>query len=153
MTDITQPLAALDIPVRARASNYPPVYAAMMAGRSKRQLGEAFGLTRFGVNLVELVPGARSSLLHRHTRQQEFVCVLAGTPVLRLDAAEHELAPGVCIGFRSDGPAHCLVNRSNAPVCYLEFGDRDGFRQTCRMLAQISVRSNGVIASSMSTPR
>jgi len=125
MTDTAQPLTAFDIPIRARSSNYPPVYAAMMAGRSKRQLGEAFGLTRFGVNLVELAPGARSSLLHRHSRQQEFVYVLAGNPVLRLDGDEHQLAPGICIGFRPDGPAHCLVNRSNAPVCYLEIGDRD----------------------------
>ena len=125
MTDMTQPLTAFDFPIRARASNYPPVYAAMMAGRSKRQLGEAFGLTRFGVNLVELAPGARSALLHRHSHSQEFVYILAGTPVLRLDADEHELAPGMCIGFRPDGPAHCLVNRSNAPACYLEIGDRD----------------------------
>lgn len=119
------PLAAFDIPPRARQSNYPPVYAALMDGRIKRQLGEAFRLTRFGVNLVVLAPGARSSLLHRHSRQQEFVYILAGNPVLRLDAEEHELAPGMCIGFRPDGPAHCLVNRSDLPACYLEIGDRD----------------------------
>jgi len=74
---------------------------------------------------VELAPGARSALLHRHSHSQEFVYILAGTPVLRLDADEHELAPGMCIGFRPDGPAHYLVNRSNAPACYLEIGDRD----------------------------
>lgn len=125
MTDITHALAALDIPHRAQHSNYPPVFAALMAGRSKRQLGEAFGLTRFGVNLVELAPGARSALLHRHSHSQEFVYVLAGTPVLRLDAEECELAPGMCIGFRPDGPAHCLVNRSDLPARYFEIGDRD----------------------------
>jgi uncharacterized cupin superfamily protein len=125
MTDPTHPLAALDIPPRARLSNYPPVYAALMDGRSKRQLGEAFGLTRFGVNLVELAPGARSSLLHRHSHSQEFVFILTGTPVLRLDAEERQLAPGMCIGFRPDDPAHCLVNRADLPACYLEIGDRD----------------------------
>ncbi len=125
MTLTTRPLAALDIAPRAQHSNYPPVYAALMAGRSKRQLGEAFGLTRFGVNLVELAPGARSALLHRHSHSQEFVYILGGTPVLRLDAEERQLAPGMCIGFRPDGLAHCLVNRSELPACYLEIGDRN----------------------------
>ncbi|MET0360289.1 MAG: cupin domain-containing protein [Sphingobium sp.] len=125
MYQIKEPLAALDVAPRAKLSNYPPVFAARMAGRSKRQLGDAYGLTRFGVNLVELTPGARSSLLHRHSRQQEFVFILTGRPMLRIDEEERELAPGMCIGFLPDGPAHCLVNRSDTLVRYLEIGDRD----------------------------
>lgn len=125
MNHRTEPLAAIDVGPRQRLSNYPPVFAALMTGRSKRQLGDVFGLTRFGVNLVELAPGARSALLHRHSHQQEFVFILAGNPVLRLGGEERELAPGMCIGFLPEGPAHCLVNRSPRPVRYLEIGDRD----------------------------
>lgn len=125
MTPISEPIVALSVAPRAKPSNYPPVFAARMAGRSKRQLGDAFGLTRFGVNLVELEPGARSALLHRHTRQHEFVFILTGCPVLVTDEGERNLEPGMCIGFLPAGPAHYLVNRSDALVSYLEIGDRD----------------------------
>lgn len=125
MTQMSEPLCALDVAPRAKASNYPPVFAARMVGRTKRQLGDAFGLTRFGVNLVELAAGARSALLHRHTRQQEFVYILAGQPVLLIDHGERQLEPGMCVGFVPQGPAHCLVNRSSTVVRYLEIGDRD----------------------------
>lgn len=125
MTQMSEPCYALDIPPRAKLSNYPRAFAARMAGRTKRQLGEAFGLTHFGVNLVDLAPGARSALLHRHNRQQEFVFVLTGRPVLLMDEDERVLEPGMCVGFLPAGPAHCLVNRSDAPVRYLEMGDRD----------------------------
>lgn len=120
-----EPLVALDIAPRAKLSNYPPIFAARMAGRSKRQLGDVFGITRFGVNLVDLAPGARSALLHRHSRQQEFVFVLVGRPILLTDEGERELEPGMCVGFLPAGPAHCILNRSDDVVRYLEIGDRD----------------------------
>ncbi|WP_029554847.1 cupin domain-containing protein [Xanthobacter sp. 91] len=119
------PLAAEDVPPRTKPSNYPAPFAARMAGREKRQLGDAFGLSRFGVNLTTLAPGAQSALLHRHTRQEEFVYILAGTPTLRTDEGEFPLGPGMCIGFPANGLAHHLVNRSAAEVRYLEIGDRD----------------------------
>lgn len=115
---------ALDIPIRQTTSIYPAVFAARMGGRVKRQLGNHFGLTNFGVNLTELAPGAQSALLHRHTRQDEFVYILAGTPTLRTEAGDQLLAPGMCVGFPAAGIAHQLLNLSDAPVQYLEIGDR-----------------------------
>ena len=64
-------LRASDVPVRAQRSIYPEPFASMMAGRDKRQLGEAFGLANFGVNLTTLAPGAMSALRHAHSRQDE----------------------------------------------------------------------------------
>lgn len=119
------PLPALDVPPRSRPSNYPPVFATRVAGRQKRALGDAFGLSRFGVNLTILSPGGQSALLHRHTRQEEFVYILKGHPTLRTDEGEHVLAPGMCIGFPANGLAHHLVNRTDEEVHYLELGDRD----------------------------
>lgn len=119
------PLAATDVPPRVKPSNYPAEFAARVAGREKRQLGDAFGLSRFGVNLTTLAPGAQSALLHRHTRQEEFVYILAGAPTLRTDEGEFLLAPGMCVGFPANGLAHHLVNRTAEPVQYLEIGDRD----------------------------
>lgn len=115
---------ALDVPPRARASNYPEPFAARMAGREKRALGDLFGLSRFGVNLTRLAPGAQSSLRHAHSAQDEFVYILQGRPTLVTDRGEVELAPGMCAGFKAGGEAHHLVNRGADEVLYLEVGDR-----------------------------
>lgn len=125
MTDTARPVAAMDVSVRARPSHYPAPFADMVAGREKRALGDVFGLTKFGVNLTILSPGARSALLHRHSHQQEFIYILSGTPTLRTDAEEYAMQPGMCVGFMPGGDAHQLVNRSDAEVVYLEIGDRD----------------------------
>jgi len=127
MTETEFPLAlpAAAVPPRGVASGYPPEFAERLAGREKRVLGDRFGLRSFGVNLTRLPPGAASSLRHAHTVSDEFVYILEGTPVLRTDAGETPLAPGMCAGFRGgSGDAHCLVNRSATDVLYLEIGDR-----------------------------
>ena len=96
-----------------------------MNGREKSPLGDLFGLGNFGVNLVRMVPGAVSALRHAHSRQDEFIYVLSGTPTLRTDRGETRLEPGMCAGFRAgSGDAHCLVNLSEEEVVYLEVGDR-----------------------------
>src|SRR6185312_15230605 len=69
-------LFASEAPPRAKITNYPEPFAARVAGRDKRPLGELFGLRNFGVNLTRLAPGALSSLHHRHSRQDEFIYVL-----------------------------------------------------------------------------
>jgi uncharacterized cupin superfamily protein len=118
-------LAAIDVPPRARASAYPEPFASRMAGRVKRALGDAFGLTNFGVNLTRLAPGAVSSLRHAHTRQDEFVYILQGHPTLHTDAGPKVLEPGMCAGFKGgSGNAHQLRNDTTQDVLYLEVGDR-----------------------------
>ena len=118
-------IAAAEAPTRARPSIYPEPFAAQMHGREKRPLGDAFGLTNFGVNLTRIKPGGVSALRHGHSRQDEFVYVLQGRPVLVTDAGETELAPGMCAGFRAGtGDAHHLLNRTSEEVLYLEVGDR-----------------------------
>ena len=119
------PIVALDVPPRARASNYPPSFASRVAGRQKRPLGDVFGLTNFGVNLTRLRPGAASALRHAHAKQDEFVYILAGNPLLIDDRGESQLAPGMCVGFKAGtGNGHHLVNRGATDVVYLEIGDR-----------------------------
>ena len=118
-------VVAAEAPLRAVASNYPAPFAARMAGRDKRPLGELFGLVGFGVNLTRLRPGAQSALRHAHSVQDEFVYILEGRPTLVTDAGRTPLAPGLCAGFRGgSGDAHHLVNESDADVVYLEIGDR-----------------------------
>ena len=118
-------LAATDVPLRSRPSAYPEPFASRMAGREKRALGDAFGLSHFGVNLTRLAPGSASSLRHAHTRQDEFVYILEGRPTLLTDAGPTPLKPGDCAGFKAGtGNAHCLRNDTEEPVLYLEIGDR-----------------------------
>ena len=116
---------ATDVPVRARRSVYPEPFASRMAGRAKRQLGEVFGLTNFGVNLTSLAPGGSSALRHAHTTQDEFVYVLSGTATLHTDEGRCQLGPGMCAGFKAgSGNAHRLINETQQDVVYLEIGDR-----------------------------
>lgn len=104
---------------------YPEPYASLMKGRQKRKLGDYFGLTHFGVNLTHLSPGAVSALAHSHSKQEEFILVLEGSPTLVLGEAEFVLHPGDCYGFKAGtGIAHQLINRSEENVTYLEIGDR-----------------------------
>jgi uncharacterized cupin superfamily protein len=127
MTDKESPIAivAADAPPRAKQTVYPPHFAKLVAGRSKHPLGELFGLENFGVNLTRLAPGGMSSFRHAHTKQDEFVYVLAGHPTLVTDRGPTRLAPGMCAGFRAGtGDAHHLKNETEGEVVYLEVGDR-----------------------------
>tara|TARA_B110001454_G_C12723340_1_gene436842 strand:- start:56511 stop:56996 length:486 start_codon:yes stop_codon:yes gene_type:complete len=114
-----------DVAIRAKPSIYPAPFAALMAGREKRQLGEVFGLKNFGVNLTHLKPNSKSSLLHKHKTQDEFVYVVEGELTLILgDGTETVLSAGMCAGFPAGGEAHQFQNRSNKDAWYLEVGDR-----------------------------
>jgi uncharacterized cupin superfamily protein len=121
---VTAAIMAGEAPPRLKASNYPEPYRTMMTGRVKRPLGDLFGLTSFGVNHVIMQAGASSSLLHRHSVQDEFVYVIEGELVLLHEHGEVVLTVGMCAGFAHQGRAHQLVNRSPAPAVYLEVGDR-----------------------------
>ena len=127
MPEHTRPIAvvAADAAPRTRPSFYPEPFASRMRGRTKRALGELFGLRNFGVNLTRLEPGAVSALRHAHSRQDEFIYVLEGQPALHTDGGLTRLAPGMCAGFPAgSGNAHCLINDTAAAVVYLEIGDR-----------------------------
>ena len=109
-----------------RGSGYPEPYRSRMGDRVKRRLGDACGLTRFGVNLVTLGANGQSALRHWHSLEDEFVYVLEGEVVLVTDAGEQVLRAGDCAGYpagKADG--HHFVNRSGKPARYLEVGSRD----------------------------
>lgn len=108
-----------------RGSGYPEPFRSRIGERAKRRLGDACGLTRFGVNLVTLGPGGQSALRHWHTLQDEFVYVLTGEVVLIANEGEQVLRPGMCAGYPAGKKdAHHFVNRSSAPATYLEIGNR-----------------------------
>ncbi|HRE16861.1 MAG TPA: cupin domain-containing protein [Rhodocyclaceae bacterium] len=127
MSKNQRPIAvvASEVAPRAKPSNYPEPFASRVSGREKRQLGDVFGLNNFGVNLTRMSPGTISALRHSHSKQDEFIYILEGTPTLLTDAGETLLQAGMCAGFKAgNGDGHQLVNRSQEMVVYLEVGDR-----------------------------
>ena len=112
------------VPVKT-GSIYPAPYAAMMAGRASMRLGEAGGLTQFGVNLVTLEPGALSSLRHWHLAEDEFVMVTEGICTMVTDAGATEMRPGDCAAFPAGRPdGHHFINRTDRPARFLVFGSK-----------------------------
>jgi uncharacterized cupin superfamily protein len=127
MTERKLPIAikASEAPARAKPSNYPEPFASRMSGRQKHPLGDLFGLTNFGVNLTRLAPGAVSALRHAHSKQDEFIYILQGSPTLHTDEGRTRLSPGMCAGFKAGtGNGHRLLNETPQEVVYLEVGDR-----------------------------
>lgn len=112
------------VPVKA-GSIYPEPYAGMMRGRSSLRLGDAGGLTQFGVNLVRLEPGALSSLRHWHLNEDEFVMVTEGECVLVQDAGETVMRVGDCAAFPAGNPdGHQFINRTDSPATFLVVGTK-----------------------------
>ncbi|MCW5732006.1 MAG: cupin domain-containing protein [Alphaproteobacteria bacterium] len=111
-----------DVP-ESRQTGYPQPFAGDVAGRINRFLGEACGLTQFGVTLTRLEPGAWSSQRHWHENEDEFVYVLEGSPSLVTDEGERVLAPGQFCAFPAgQANGHHLVNRTDRPALFLAIG-------------------------------
>jgi uncharacterized cupin superfamily protein len=105
--------------------NYPPPFAEVCLGATWRKLGDAVGLSDFGVNLVRLPPGKWSSQRHWHTHEDELVYVLEGEVVLAEVDGERLLKAGDCAAWKAGSPnGHCLQNQGQRDAIYLEIGSR-----------------------------
>ena len=113
-------------PVRT-GSRYPAPYDVPCRDRHRLRLGDAGGLSQFGVNLLTLKPGVWSSQRHWHRQEDEFVYILSGEAVLVTDAGEEVMRAGDCAAFPAgEQNGHHLINRSAADVVLLEIGTRTG---------------------------
>ena len=113
-------------------TGYPEHFAVRCKLREKRKLGDAAGLTQFGVNLLRLPPGQWSSHRHWHTAEDEFVWVLEGEGVLVSDEGEQVLRPGDCAGFPAGlADGHHIQNRSDRDLVLLEVGTRNAAADAC----------------------
>ena len=109
----------------AVGTGYPAPHDAICNMREKHRLGDATGLTNYGVNYVVLPAGQASAQRHWHKVQDEFVWVLDGELVLVTDTGEELMTPGMSAGFPAGEPdGHHLINRTAKPAAYLEIGDR-----------------------------
>ena len=107
-------------------TGYPVPFHEAVAGRTRQALGAAGGLTQFGVNLVELQPGAASSQRHWHSCEDEFVTIISGELVLITDEGETIMRAGEHAAFPAGvADAHHLVNRSRERGVFLAVGSRN----------------------------
>jgi uncharacterized cupin superfamily protein len=112
------------IPAQPIAS-YPKEFAPVISGREKKRIGDAVGLTQFGVNITRISPHSASALRHAHENEDEFIYVLEGELILHENDGETVLKPGDAAGFKAgSGIAHCLINRTDRDVVYFEVGTR-----------------------------
>lgn len=111
---------------KIEGSRYPAPYDEPCKARRSVRLGDAAGLTQFGVNLLTLAPGVWSSQRHWHAKEDEFVYVLEGDVVLVTDEGEELLRAGDSAGFKAgEKDGHCLQNRTNKEARILVVGSRD----------------------------
>ena len=112
------------VPVKS-GTFYPAQFQAECKGRHKQALGDAIGLTQFGVNITRIEPGQTSALRHWHEQEDEFIYMLQGELVLAENDGEVVLKAGDAAGFKAgSGVAHRLINRSNRDAIYFEVGTR-----------------------------
>ena len=108
-------------------SIYPAPFKAMADARARQALGDAAGLTQFGVNLTRLPPGAATAQRHWHEAEDELVFVVSGELVLIEDAGETLLRAGEAAAFKAGhADGHHLVNLSGEDAVVLEIGTRAG---------------------------
>jgi uncharacterized cupin superfamily protein len=133
---------------------YPAEFRALTADRLRRKLGDAGGLTDFGVNLTSLPPGNWSSQRHWHTEEDEFVYVLEGELVLIEDGGETLLKAGDCAAFpKNSGNGHHMINRSTTMAVYLEIGSRSPTDLiTCSDVDMMSSSTDGLFRHKDGTP-
>ena len=112
------------LPVR-NSTSYPEPFRQIVAGRFAQALGNAAGLTQFGVNLVTVKPGSASSARHWHENEDEFVYMLEGELVLVENDGETVMRPGDAAGFKAGvANGHHFVNRAPHDARFLVVGSR-----------------------------
>lgn len=137
-----------------KGSPYPAQFAEPCATRTRQRLGNAGGLTQFGVNLMRLPPGGWSSQRHWHSHEDEFVYVLEGEVVLVEDRGETTLRAGECAAFaKNSGDGHHMINRGDVDAVYLEVGarHRDDIT-TCSDIDMQSANADGRFTRKDGTP-
>ena len=102
-------------------TNYPGGFAQNNDLYEALVLGDAVGISQFGVALETLYPGGMSSQRHWHEEEDEFLFMLSGEVVLIEDDGEQILRPGDAAG---DANGHHVINRTEANATYLIFGTR-----------------------------
>lgn len=110
-----------------------------------RWISEPGELTQFGAFIETLHPGARSSIKHWHSDEDEMIYVQEGEVTLYEGDANVTLRAGDAATFKAGVPiGHTLKNEGESPVSYLVVGTRaENDRCTYPDHARVCVRRKG----------
>jgi uncharacterized cupin superfamily protein len=113
-------LRAADIAARLQTFSHPWNPQSEISGY---QLARATGLRRTGVNWARLAPGRESFAYHSHWNEEEWIYILSGRGVARIDGADYEVHAGDFMAFPTPGVAHHLRNPFAEELIYLMGGE------------------------------
>jgi uncharacterized cupin superfamily protein len=115
---------AADASAHAQEFSHPWNPASQMFGT---QLARSVGLKRTGVNFIRVPAGKESFVYHSHRFEEEWIYVLSGRAIARIDGAEYELGPGDFAGFPTPSVAHLMRNPGPDELVYLVGGENREF--------------------------
>jgi uncharacterized cupin superfamily protein len=113
-------LRAADIAARSQTFSHPWNPLSEVSGY---QMGRSTGLRRTGVNLARLAPGKESFVYHAHWLEEEWIYILHGRGIARIDGEDYEVGPGDFMAFPTPGVAHHLRNPFEQELVYLMGGE------------------------------
>jgi uncharacterized cupin superfamily protein len=87
------------------------------------QMAKAAGLRRMGVNFARMAPGKESFVYHSHWQEEEWIYILEGRGVARIDDVDYEVGSGDFMAFPAPGVAHHLRNPFDRELIYLMGGE------------------------------
>jgi uncharacterized cupin superfamily protein len=85
------------------------------------------GLERTGVSLVRLSAGKESFAYHLHHREEEWIYILSGRGLAKVDGEEYEMHPGDFIAFPTPSVPHLMANPDKDDLVYLMGGEHRQF--------------------------
>lgn len=113
-------LRAADIAARSQTFSHPWNPLSELTGY---QMGKSTGLRRTGVNLARVPAGKESYAYHAHWQEEEWIYILEGRGMARVDGVEYEVARGDFMAFPTPGVAHHLRNPFDTELVYLTGGE------------------------------
>lgn len=87
------------------------------------RISKLTGLERTGVSRVRVAPGKESFVYHSHEREEEWIYILSGRGIARIDGEEMEVNAGDFMGFPTPSVAHHLTNPFEVELVYLMGGE------------------------------
>ena len=113
-------LRAADIAARAQSFSHPWNPNSELTGY---QMAKATGLRRTGVNFARMAPGKESFVYHSHWTEEEWIYVIEGRGIARIDGTDYEVGAGDFMAFPTPGVAHHLRNPFETDLVYLMGGE------------------------------
>jgi len=113
-------LRAADVAARSQTFSHPWSANSEVTGY---QMGKATGLRRTGVNLARIAPGKEAFPYHAHWQEEEWIYILEGRGLARVDDVEYEVAAGDFMAFPTPRIAHSLRNPFERELVYLMGGE------------------------------